>query len=332
MSQQNFNNITTHDDLTTRLTANATEVNSHLNAKDQSNGYAGLTLFKINLRNVLGTIVSYFTTAATVARTWTLPDKSGTVALLDDIPAPVIITGKQDTLVNTTNIRSVGGTSLLGSGDIPFPVEDLTTKFDQEQVYEYTDNSINKIRISNESDALKFLKAYGIAIKGESLFADLNECLGSTLSSASTRLTWYKVNKSITITELGYYLRTAGVFTPGTANNLSLYSVNMTTKIATLVADTGNVTTLWSGALGARRVPLVTPYVAAEGYYLLGMRYEASGTATTTPTILGQALDGSAVAVFETAKLAVSTTANLPATIDLNVATGQGICYWLMTN
>ena len=80
MSQQNFNNITTHDDLTTRLTANATEVNNHLNAKDQSNGYAGLTLFKINLRNVLGTIVSYFTTAATVARTWTLPDKSGTVA------------------------------------------------------------------------------------------------------------------------------------------------------------------------------------------------------------------------------------------------------------
>lgn len=53
--------------------------------KDASGGYPGLTLFKLNLRNAANTVTSWFTTAATAARTWTMPDKDGTVAMLDDI-------------------------------------------------------------------------------------------------------------------------------------------------------------------------------------------------------------------------------------------------------
>ncbi len=53
--------------------------------KDASGGFAGLTLFKLNLKNALGTVTSWFTTAATAARTWTLPDKDGTVAMTSDI-------------------------------------------------------------------------------------------------------------------------------------------------------------------------------------------------------------------------------------------------------
>jgi hypothetical protein len=58
--------------------------------KNASGGYAGLTLFKLNLVNALGTITSWFTTAATVARTWTMPDKDGTVAMTSDISAAAI--------------------------------------------------------------------------------------------------------------------------------------------------------------------------------------------------------------------------------------------------
>lgn len=53
--------------------------------KDTTGGYAGLTLFKINLRNVANTITSFFTNSNTAARTYTLPDSSGTVALTTDI-------------------------------------------------------------------------------------------------------------------------------------------------------------------------------------------------------------------------------------------------------
>jgi hypothetical protein len=53
--------------------------------KNQSGGYAGLTLLKLNLRNAADTITSWFTTAATVARTWTMPNRDGEVALISDV-------------------------------------------------------------------------------------------------------------------------------------------------------------------------------------------------------------------------------------------------------
>lgn len=62
-----------------------------LNSKDASGGVPGLTQFKLNLKNAAGTITSWFTTAATVARTWTMPNKDGTVAVLADFAAPPAI-------------------------------------------------------------------------------------------------------------------------------------------------------------------------------------------------------------------------------------------------
>jgi len=52
--------------------------------KDASGGYAGLTLFKLNLRNAANTFTSFLTNAATAVRTWTMPDKDGTVAMTND--------------------------------------------------------------------------------------------------------------------------------------------------------------------------------------------------------------------------------------------------------
>ena len=62
----------------------ALDLKQDTSGKDASGGYAGLTLFKLNLRNAANTLTSFFTTAATVARTWTLPDKDGTIAMLAD--------------------------------------------------------------------------------------------------------------------------------------------------------------------------------------------------------------------------------------------------------
>jgi hypothetical protein len=53
--------------------------------KDASGGYAGLTLRKINFKNVLGTFTSFFTNSNTAARTYTFQDKDGTVADLADV-------------------------------------------------------------------------------------------------------------------------------------------------------------------------------------------------------------------------------------------------------
>ena len=54
-----------------------TELTSH---KDASSGYCGLTLFKINFKNALNTITSFFTNSNTSARTYTFQDRDGTIA------------------------------------------------------------------------------------------------------------------------------------------------------------------------------------------------------------------------------------------------------------
>lgn len=68
---------------TAQATAIALKINTA--AKDTSDGIPGLTQFKLNMRNAANTFTSWFTNSATAARTWVLPDKDGTVAMLSDI-------------------------------------------------------------------------------------------------------------------------------------------------------------------------------------------------------------------------------------------------------
>ena len=52
----------------------------------------GLTDFKINFRNIADTFTSFLTNANTAARTYTFPDKDGTVAMTSDIPSASAMT------------------------------------------------------------------------------------------------------------------------------------------------------------------------------------------------------------------------------------------------
>jgi len=78
--------------------------------KDVSGGYAWLTLFKLNMRNVANTITSWFTNSNTVARTYTLPDKDGTVAMTSDITGTNSWTNTWDvTLAGAPNYITIAG-------------------------------------------------------------------------------------------------------------------------------------------------------------------------------------------------------------------------------
>jgi hypothetical protein len=57
--------------------------------KDASGGYVGKTLEKHNFWNAARTFLSFFTNANTAARTYTFPDKNGTVAMTSDLAALV---------------------------------------------------------------------------------------------------------------------------------------------------------------------------------------------------------------------------------------------------
>ena len=53
--------------------------------RDASDGYVGLTGFKLNLKNSTNTFTSYLTNSNTTGRTYTLQDKDGTLATTSDI-------------------------------------------------------------------------------------------------------------------------------------------------------------------------------------------------------------------------------------------------------
>lgn len=79
-----------------------------LSSKDASNGVPGLTLFKLNLKNAAGTFINFFTNATTAARTWTMPDKDGTVAVLTDFAAPPALGSTTPAAVTGTTVTATG--------------------------------------------------------------------------------------------------------------------------------------------------------------------------------------------------------------------------------
>lgn len=79
-------------------------------SKDATGGYAGLTLFKINFKNVLNTFTSFFTNSNTAARTYTFQDRNGTIA--DDTDLGL----KLNKLV-TTNRQTSSYTLVIGDAD-----------------------------------------------------------------------------------------------------------------------------------------------------------------------------------------------------------------------
>lgn len=80
--------------------------------KDTYNGYVGLFHGKITFFDTNTTWLSQIYNLNTAPREYIFPDKTGTMAMLDDIA------GKQDTLVSGTNIKTINGNSILGSGNI----------------------------------------------------------------------------------------------------------------------------------------------------------------------------------------------------------------------
>ncbi|MEJ7804294.1 MAG: tail fiber domain-containing protein [Telluria sp.] len=77
--------------------ANYAQASQPLTGRDATDGYAGLTGYNINMKNALGTVISLLTNANAAARTYTLPDRSMTVAGTDDLtPINAAIALKMD--------------------------------------------------------------------------------------------------------------------------------------------------------------------------------------------------------------------------------------------
>lgn len=152
--------------------------------------------------------------------------------------------------------------------------------------------------------------------------------LSTALADGQMRLMPVLVPDARTINGVTWFQRTAGSYTADNTNGVALYSYSGGTL--TLVADSGNVGTIWTA--GANTFPtrnFTTPYLAQPGLYFVGLLYNQSAQTTapalTGGTALGNAamaaprtgtskLYGTVAATGFTASIAMSSISTLTAT------------------
>ena len=83
--------------------------------KDATGGYAGLTLFALNLKNAANTFTNFLTNATTAVRTWTFPDKNITVAGTTNETHVAPALGTPTALVGTNITGTAAGLSIGGN-------------------------------------------------------------------------------------------------------------------------------------------------------------------------------------------------------------------------
>ncbi len=88
--------------------------------KDATGGYAWLTLFKINFKNVANTFTSFFTNTNTSARTYTFQDRDGTIADNTDLATKAALAGStsQAFSVSTIDIGNADTTIARSSAGV----------------------------------------------------------------------------------------------------------------------------------------------------------------------------------------------------------------------
>lgn len=181
------------------------------------------------------------------------------------------LAGKQATLVSNTNIKTVNGVSVLGSGNID------TIQFDSD---------IEAVRGFNSS---LIAQTAGVPFQTANTLTTLVD--GTALYGALF------VPKAVTANGIAYFMRVSGVFTADNENSLALYSVNQTTGDLTRVAISANAGSNFTGtAQTFKQVAFTAPVNLSAGVYVVGCLWNTSGIPTTAPAIAsGVALQNSAM-------------------------------------
>jgi hypothetical protein len=174
---------------------------------------------------------------------------------------------KQDVLVSGTNIKTVNGTSLLGSGDVSAGSG-----------------------TGGAGDISVQLAALGAPIKylgvGSTYFTDENQSMTNNINEGGAHIfTAIYLPAGAVITGLKYRMKQAGVYTATNYNGIGLYSVTGSTL--TLLKQSANIGTLWAAVANSIvTTPFTSTYtVPTAGIYYTCAVFFASAV-TTYPQLI----------------------------------------------
>ncbi|MTH18289.1 hypothetical protein [Flavobacterium sp. LC2016-01] len=199
---------------------------------------------KLGLRNVANTFTSFITNIATASRTWTFPDKSGTVAMTSDITS-VINAGTSNQIpkyVGSTvvgNSRILDDGSFVGIGVSNAPTKDLT-------LGNQNDREIGVEESNNTTIGRDLIVSAGRTINyAPTSFFDLNTGITSSFKQIATSTlgnTYVLDNYNPIFEQIGG----TGTFTP-------LFNFNNSNKCSFSISPTNKlyiVNTVWNGGNG----------------------------------------------------------------------------------
>lgn len=176
------------------------------------------------------------------------------------------------------------------------------------------------------SNFVKMLRAGGASVVAETFPCD-QITTSVNLSDGSFGLQAIYVDRSATISTIKWYCSVNANFTADNNNKVGLYSVNMATKVATLVGSSASANLTWDQSVNTWTSRSLSVSVdLLPGWYYVGYLYNSSAQTTAPGTGGKTALVNAAVNTLITdlplaATLAAQT--DLPSSVTLSATTAS---------
>jgi hypothetical protein len=268
--------------------------------------------------------------------------------------------GKQASLSSGTNIKTINGGSVLGSGDLVVSgaaswggitgtlssQTDLQSALDGKSATGHTHTAANitdfnsatdaRIALQQDGNNLKAYQALGSTIKAQTVDQALAYSnVSSNLTDNQIRYTAVFLSEAATLTGVRVYVRVLGNYTGDQTNGVALYTYSGGTL--TKVAESTNLSSRWTSAANAgQEIPFASTYVASAGLYYVGILYNNSAQTTAPALATGVALNNAAMAgtafgFTNSAKLygTVAAQNSFPATQAMSGVTASTAATWV---
>jgi hypothetical protein len=246
------------------------------------------------------------------------------------------LSGKQATLVSNTNIKTVNGTSLLGSGDITQTTVSgnagtATIMQNTRTINGVSFNGSANIGIDNTDQLINL--ALGSPFLAQTVYQPIAYCnTALALTDGQIRFVAVYLPNAATITGIKVYSRVVGSYTGDNNNRVGLYTYSA--GVLTLVASSANNSSLWTASANAfQTIAFSGTYSAAAGLYFVGILYNNSAQTTAPSLASGATLNNLAMATLgytNSAKLyGTANGTDLTTPINMSAITGSTSTLWV---
>lgn len=322
--------------------------------KNASDGYPGLSGYKLSFWNNGGTQLSFIQNTNTAPRTYTLPDRTGTLADNTDLAAKQDVSGKNASggypglslfklqLPNNANTF----TSLLQNTNTAVRTYSLPDRTGT--LADDTDMATKLTKTSNLSD-LNNIATARLNLGLVTPYIAVKQALGSTIKAEVRPLEIMNQTQTLTagqlylqaiwlpvagnVTGIKWWQAVQGVYTGSNYSKVGLFTYSGGTL--TLVASSADDTALWKvGTQAFGTKAFSTPYLASGGLYFIGILYNRSAETTAPQIVATNSMYVAGGGAFEYTNSAkefgyVSGLTDLPATQAMTGVNSIGIPIWL---